>query len=60
MRAMRRGDDVAFLQRAADADRDGLLADRHVQESGQLSGPEALLDLLLDAPDEQHLAKEVA
>src|SRR5439155_1594535 len=59
MRAMRRADDVAFLQRAADADRDGLLADRHVQESGQLSGPEALLDLLLEAPDEKAPAEKL-
>ena len=40
--------------------RDGLLADRDVQEAGQLAGPEALLDLLLEAPDQEHLAEEIA
>ena len=57
---MCRRDDVALLQRAADADRDGLLADRDVQEAGQLPGAEPLLDLLLEPPDQQHLAEEVA
>ena len=46
--------------RVADADRDRLLADRDVQEAGQLAGAEPLLDLLLEAPDQQHLAQEVA
>ena len=58
--AMCRRDDVALLQRAADADRDGLLADGHVQEPGKLPGPEPFLDLLLESPDQQHLAEELA
>ena len=60
VRAVRGGEDVAVLQRLADADGDGLLADRDVEEAGQLARAEALLDLLLEAPDEQHLAQEVA
>ena len=60
VRAVRRGDDVLVLQRGADADGDGLLADRDVQEPGQLAGAEALLDLLLEAPDQEHLAEELA
>src|SRR4030095_5642166 len=32
----------------------------HVEEAGQLAGAEALLDLLLEAPDEEHLAEEIA
>ena len=59
VRAVGRGDHVAVLERAADADGDGLLADGDVEEPGQLAGAEALLDLLLEAPDEEHLAKEV-
>ena len=59
VRAVGRRDHVALLERAADADRDGLLADRDVQEPGQLAGAEALLDLLLEPADEQHLPKEV-
>jgi hypothetical protein len=43
-----------------DADRDGLLADRDVQEARQLAGAEPLLDLLLEAADEEHVAQEVA
>ena len=39
---------------------DGLLADRDVQEARELAGAEALLDLLLEAPDQQHLAQELA
>ena len=58
--AVGRGEDVAVLHRLADADRDRLLADRDVQEAGQLAGAEALLDLLLEAADQQHLAEEVA
>jgi hypothetical protein len=53
------GDDVTLVERAADADRDGLLADRHVEEAGQLAGPEPLLDLLLEAPDDEHLAEQL-
>ena len=57
MRAMRRADRVAVLERAADADGDRLLADVGVEESRQVAGAEALLDLLLEAPDQQHLAR---
>ena len=60
VRAVRRGEDVAVLHRLADADRDRLLADRDVQEAGQLARTEALLDLLLEVPDQEHLAEEVA
>ena len=35
-------------------------ADRDVQEPGQLAGAEAVLDLLLEPADEQHLAEEPA
>ena len=55
VRAMRRSDHVAVLERAADADGAGLLADRDVEEAGQVAGAEALLDLLLEAADEEHL-----
>src|SRR5439155_9789131 len=58
--AVRRGDDVALLQSPADADSDGLLADRHVQEARKFPGPESLLDLLFEPPDQQHLAEELA
>ena len=60
VRAVGRAEDVAVLHRLADADLGRLLADRDVQEAGQLAGAEALLDLLLEAPDEEHLAQEVA
>ena len=60
VRAVGRGEDVALLERVADADGDRLLADRDVQEPGQLAGAEPLLHLLLEAPDEQHLAEELA
>ncbi len=60
VRAMRRGDHVAVLERAADADGAGLLPDRDVQEPGKLSRAETLLDLLLETPDEQHLSEELA
>ena len=60
VRTVGRRDDVPLLQRAADADGDGLLADRHVQEPGELARTEAFLDLLLEAADQQHLAEEVA
>ena len=59
VRAVRRGDDVAVLECAADADRARLLADRDVEEAGQVAGAEALLDLLLEAADEQHLPQHV-
>ena len=42
------------------ADGNGLLADRDVQEARQLAGAEALLDLLLETADQQHLAEELA
>ena len=57
---MRRREDVAVLHRLADADRGRLLADRDVQEAGQLAGAEPLLHLLLEAADQQHLAEELA
>ena len=60
VRAVGRGEDVAVVERLADADRDGLLADRDVQEARQLPGAELLLDLLLEAPDQEHLAQEGA
>ena len=55
---MRRGEDVAVLHRATDADADRLLADRDVQEPGQLARAEPLLHLLLEAADQQHVAEE--
>jgi hypothetical protein len=36
------------------------LSDRDVQEPRQLTSAEALLDLLLEAADEEHLAEEPA
>ena len=57
--AVRRGDHVLQPQRRADARGDGLLADADVQEAGELARPEALLDLLLEAPDQQHLPEEL-
>ena len=59
VRAMRRREHVAVLHRAADADADRLLADRDVQEAGQLAGAEPLLDLLLEAADQQHVVQEL-
>jgi hypothetical protein len=56
---VRGGDHVSLLERAADTDSDGLLPDRDVEEAWQLAGPEALLDLLLEASNEQHLAEEL-
>jgi len=58
--AMRRGDHVLALEGGAHSRRDGLLPYRDVQESRQLAGPKALLHLLLEAPDQQHLAEEPA
>ena len=60
VRAVGRRDDVLARERGADPGRDRLLPDRDVQEPGQLAGAEALLDLLLEAPDQEHLAEEVA
>ncbi len=53
-------EDVAVGHRLADADVDGLLADRDMQEARQVAGAEALLHLLLETPDQQHLAQELA
>src|SRR4029079_18213433 len=39
---------------------DRLLPDRDVQEPRQLARPEPFLDLLLEAPDQEHLAEELA
>src|SRR5204863_7235279 len=47
-------------ERPANADVDGLLADRDVQEARQLTRPEAFLDLLLEAPDQEHFPEEFA
>ena len=58
--AVRRRDHVALLERTADADGDRLLADRDVQEAGKIARAEQLLDLLLEAPDQEHLPVEVA
>src|SRR5438270_2418052 len=60
VRAVGRREDVALLHRLADADGDGFLADRDVQEARQLTRAEALLDALFEAADQQHLAQEVA
>ena len=59
VRTMRGREDVAVLHRAADADADRLLTDRDVEEAGQLAGAEPLLDLLLEAPDEEHVVQEL-
>ena len=58
VRAMRRRENVALFHRLAHADRDCFLADRDVQEARQIARAEPLLDLLLEASDEQHLAQE--
>ena len=60
VRAMSRGEDVAVVHRLANPDSDRFLPDRDVQEAGQLSRAETLLDLLLEAPDQEHLAQKVA
>ena len=59
VRAVGRADHVVLLERAADADGDRLLADARMQETGEVAGAEALLDLLLETPDQQHLAEEL-
>ena len=43
---------------AADGDRDCLLTDVGMQEAGKVAGTEALLYLLLEAADQEHLTKE--
>ena len=58
VRAVRRCDHVVLSERAADADRDRLLADAGMQEAGEVAGAEALHDLLLEATDEEHLAEK--
>ena len=60
VRAVRRREHVVVLHRGADADRDRLLADRDVQEAGQVAGAEPLLHLLLEPADEEHGVEEVA
>src|SRR5205823_8930378 len=60
VRAVGRREDVTVVERLANADRHRLLADRDVQEAGQLAGAETLLDLLLEAPDQEHLAQKRA
>ena len=60
VRTVRGRDHVGLLERAADAHGDRLLPDRDVQEAGKIAGTEELLDLLLEAPDEEHLAVEIA
>ncbi len=56
--AVRRRKNVSFRHGARHADGDRLLADGDVQEARQLAGAELFLHLLLEAPDEQHLAVE--
>src|SRR4051812_2091801 len=59
VRAVGGADDVLVAKRAADTDRDRLLADTHVQETGELARAEALLDFLLETPDQKHLREEL-
>ena len=56
VRAVRRREDVPVGHRARDAHGHRLLPDRHVEKAGQLARAELLLDLLLEAADQQHLA----
>ncbi len=60
VRAMRRRDDVLARERGTDPGRGRLLADRDVQEPRQLARAEPILDLLLEATDQEHLAEESA
>ena len=60
VRSMRRGDHVLLRKSGANACRRGLLADRDMEEPGQLACAEAVLDLLLEAADQEHLAEETA
>ena len=48
------------LERRAYPRRDRLLADRDMEEAGQLARAEALLHLLLEPADHEHLAEELA
>ena len=59
MGAVGRRDHIAVLERAAHADGARLLADRDMEEAGKLARAEALLHLLLETADEQHLAQDV-
>src|SRR5262249_7865245 len=59
VRAVGGSDHIAVLERAAHADGGRLLAERHMEEPGQLAGPEALLDLLLEAADQEHVPVEL-
>jgi hypothetical protein len=60
VRAMCRCEDVAILHRGAHTHLGRFLADCHMQEPRQVARPEPLLDLLLEAPDQEHFAEEVA
>ena len=60
VRAMGGTEDVTVLHRGAvqTPTSAASLADRDVQETGKIPGAETLLDLLLEAPDQEHLAQE--
>jgi uncharacterized protein (DUF1800 family) len=60
VRAMGRREDVSLFHRLADADGDRLLTDRDVEEAGQLTGAELLLDMLLEPTDQHHLTEKLA
>ena len=60
VRAVSGRDHVVRLERGAHAGSHGLLPDRDMEEARQLTGSEALLDLLLESPDHEHLAEELA
>ena len=57
--AVRRADHVAVFQCPADADRDSFLPNGNMEESGQLAGAKALLHLLLETANQEHLAQEI-
>src|SRR5262249_51070781 len=57
--SMRGCDHVAVLERPADADGAGFLPDRDMEKARQLARTEALLDLLLEATDQEHLPQDV-
>jgi hypothetical protein len=59
VRAVSRREDVAVRHCARDADGDRLLADRNMEKPRQLACSELLLHLLLESPDEEHLAIEL-
>ena len=60
MSPVRGREDVPLRHGARHADGDGLLPDGDMQEAGQLACAELLLDLLLEMPDQQHLAVELS